>query len=60
MGKTVEEAQLRKEYGINIIAISHNKAITTDISPDYVLSHGDTLVVIGNRENIKRLGDDMA
>ena len=60
VGKTVEGSQIRKEYGINIIAIGHNKAITTDIRPDYVLTQGDTLVVIGNRDNIKRLGDDMA
>ena len=60
VGKTVEGSQIRKEYGINIIAIGHNKAITTDIRPDCVLNQGDTLVVIGNRDNIKRLGDDMA
>lgn len=60
VGKTVEQAQLRREYGINIIAISHNKAITTDIRPDYVLNQGDTLVVIGDRDKIRRLGDDMS
>lgn len=58
-GKTVEEAQLRNRYGINIIAISHNQSMTTEIRPDYVLEAGDTLVVIGDREKIRVLAEEL-
>lgn len=58
-GKTVEQAQLRNRYGINIIAISHNRSMTTEILPDYVLESGDTLVVIGDRDKIRVLADEL-
>lgn len=56
-GKTVLEAQLRNRYGVNIIAISRKDWLTTDITPDYVFNEEDTLVVIGDRDHIKKLGD---
>ena len=56
-GQTVLEAQLRNRYGGKIIAISRGGWLTTDITPDYTLAEGDTLVVIGERDKIKRLED---
>ena len=56
-GQTVLEAQLRNRYGVNIIAISRGGWLTTDITPDYTLAEGDTLVVIGERDKIKWLED---
>lgn len=56
-GQTVQDAQLRNRYGVNIIAVSREGWLTTDITPDYTLSEGDTLVVIGEREKIKKLED---
>lgn len=58
-GRTVEEARLRNTYGVNIIAISRRGAMITEVTPDYVLQEGDTLVVIGERDNIKRLADTL-
>ena len=58
-GKTVEQARLRNLYGVNIIAIIRHGAMITEVTPDYVLKEGDTLVVIGEGENIKRLADTM-
>lgn len=56
-GRTVQDAQLRNRYGVNIIAVSREGWLTTDITPDYVLAEGDTLVVIGDREKIRSLED---
>ena len=56
-GQTVLEAQFRNRYGVNIIAISRGGWLTTDITPDYTLAEGETLVVIGERDKIKRLED---
>lgn len=51
-GKTVVSANVRREYGLNIIAIESGSDIKTDIDINYEFKAGDMLVVIGNRENI--------
>ena len=51
-GKTVVSANVRREYGLNIIAIESGSDIKTDIDINYEFKVGDMLVVIGNRENI--------
>ena len=58
-GQSVRDAQLRNRYGINIIAITRGRWLTTDVSPDYVFQDEDTVIVIGEREKIKRLADDL-
>lgn len=58
-GKTVQESNFRRKYGVNVIAIEEAENLITDIYPDYVLTTGDTLVVIGKKDGIKRLADDM-
>ena len=50
---------MRNRYGINIIAITRGRWLTTDVSPDYVFQDEDTVIVIGEREKIKRLADDL-
>lgn len=52
-GKTVQEANLRQDFGLNIIAIESEGTTTTEFAPDYVLNENDQIVVIGNRDNIK-------
>ena len=59
-GQTVEQASLRRRFGVNIIAINQGGTMTTDVRPEYVLEPEDTLVVIGDRENIRKLADDLA
>ena len=59
-GQTVEQASLRRRFGVNIIAINQGGTMTTDVRPEYVLGPEDTLVVIGDRENIRKLADDLA
>lgn len=55
----MEKASLRQRYGVNIIAISQNGRLTTDVRPDYVLKQEDSLVVIGDRQKIRQLADDL-
>lgn len=54
-GKTVMESNLRQKYSLNIIALEHNGETSTDITPDRVLNEGDYIVVVGKRDNIKKL-----
>jgi trk system potassium uptake protein TrkA len=53
-GKTVIEADLRKNYNLNIIALEHEGKATTEITPNSVLKENDKIVVVGKKENIKK------
>jgi trk system potassium uptake protein TrkA len=52
--KTVLQADIRKRYRLNIIALEHENKTTTDITPDLVLYENDVLVVVGKKDDIKR------
>ncbi len=54
-GMSIAEADLRQRFSINIIALEHNGETMTGISPDYRFQEGDNIVVIGQKNNIKKL-----
>ena len=49
---TVAGLNIRKEFGLNIIAVKHNDSIITEITPDTVLYTNDNIVVIGKRVKV--------
>lgn len=53
--QTVQQLNIRQKYNLNIIALEHSGETTTEIAPDCVLYQGDNIVVIGQRDNIKKL-----
>jgi TrkA domain protein len=56
MGKTIGEINIRQETGATIIAIiekDHKQTINP--GPEYVLQAGSTLVVAGERKQVKAL-----
>lgn len=57
LGKTILEVDIRKKYGINIIAAKHEKKLNMNIGPDYVMAEDDTLLVVGRNEDIYRCFD---
>ena len=54
LGKTVRELDLRRVYGVNIIAVEHNHQTNVEFSADYRFEAGDTVAVIGKMEKIDR------
>ncbi|HHV13518.1 MAG TPA: TrkA family potassium uptake protein [Clostridiales bacterium] len=54
-GMSVAEVNLRQRFNINIIALEQKGETTTEVSPDYVFQEGDNIVVIGQKNNIKKL-----
>jgi trk system potassium uptake protein TrkA len=50
---TVAEMDIRKKYGLNIIAIKRNNEINTDIQPELTLNREDIIVVIGKKEKVR-------
>lgn len=53
-GQTVLQADLRRRFKLNIIALVHNNKTTTDITPELMLNENDIIVVIGNKEDIRK------
>mgnify|MGYP003295164372 CR=1 FL=1 len=54
-GKTLIELSLRKKYGINVVAITQGKDVSTNISPEEPLSAAMKLIVIGNTAKLNKL-----
>lgn len=54
IGKSILEIDIRKKYGINIIAIETSGRIITRIEPTYKLTKEDALVVIGEKAQIQK------
>lgn len=57
VGKTMIELDLRRKYGINIIAINENGSGKINISPmpDRQFLEGDVVTLIGSNKNIDKL-----
>ena len=54
-GKNLIELNLRKKYGINIVAIKKGEAVTVNINPEQPLESGSTLIVIANTGQLSKL-----
>ncbi|MCF8033810.1 MAG: TrkA family potassium uptake protein [Desulfarculaceae bacterium] len=57
VGKSLSELGLRKNYGVNVIAIRElvPERIHLVVAPDYVVKDSDVLVVAGRQEDLERL-----
>ena len=54
-GKNLIELSLRKKYGLNVVAITQGKEVSTNINPEERLSQAMKLIVIGNTNKLNRL-----
>lgn len=52
VGKTIEESNLRAEYGVNILAIKRGNIYITEIKPTTLILQDDVLFVFGRPDNI--------
>lgn len=55
LGKTVVETNLRKRFGVNIIAVENDGSLIETVGPDYSFRQGDILFVSGSRDGLNRL-----
>jgi K+ transport systems, NAD-binding component len=51
-GKSILEINLRKRFGLNIIALVQNGKTTIEITPNLIVTQDDILVVLGKHQNI--------
>ncbi len=54
IGKAIIDTDIRKKYGLNIIAIEQGDKIETRIDPQYVLKETDMLVVLGEKTFLRK------
>ncbi len=57
IGKTVLEVNLRKEFGINIIAVENDGNLVEIVAPGYRFRKGDILFLSGSKAGMNRLSD---
>lgn len=54
-GKSLEELDLRKKYGINVIAMKKGEKIQIAINPQQPLVKGEVLILVGENKELARL-----
>lgn len=54
IGKSLAGVKFRQKFGLNVIAIEHEGTTDTQISPEYIFSKGDVLVVMGKSEYVSK------
>ena len=54
VGKTVGEIDIRKRFGINIMAVKENGHMNLTVTPETVLSGNRTMLVLGEHRAIQR------
>ena len=54
-GKNLIELNLRKKYGINVVAIKKDETVNVNINPEQILDSETTLIVIANTAKLGKL-----
>ena len=54
IGKRIGQIDIRKKYGINIMAVKENGAMDLSVTPETLLSSSKTLLVLGKRKAIRK------
>ena len=54
VGKTVVQIDIRKRYGINLLAVKQNGIMNLSVTPETVLGEGMTMLVLGARRSIQK------
>lgn len=57
VGKTVLDVNLRKEFGVNIIAVENNGNLKEIVAPGYQFRQGDIIFLSGSRSGLNSLSD---
>lgn len=59
IGRTVQELDVRKVYGINIIAVERDGRTDVEFTASYRFGQGDTITVIGKVDKIDHFEQDL-
>lgn len=54
VGKTIGQIDIRKRYGINILAVKDNGKMNLSVTPETMLNENRTMLVLGERRAIQK------
>lgn len=54
VGRTIGQVDIRKKYGINLMALKQDGKLIISIHPDTVLRSGETMLVLGELKDIQK------
>ena len=54
LGKSIGELEIRRKYGINVLAIKQNDITSYTISPEMILTDQMTLKVLGEYKALQK------
>jgi trk system potassium uptake protein TrkA len=57
VGHTLRECDLRRRYGVTVLAVKRGEHLTVFPAPDFTFASGDLLAVIGENSSITRLAE---
>ena len=53
-GKSIGQIDIRKKYGITIMAVKENGKMNLSVTPDIVLDSSKTMLVLGKQKAIQK------
>lgn len=53
-GHSIGQIDIRKKYNINIIGVKKNGKLALSLSPDLILSSGETMLVLGRSKDLQK------
>lgn len=53
-GKSIKDLQIRKKTGASVVSIIRDNQTITNPAPEEIIRAGDTLVIVGNKEQIEK------
>ena len=54
VGKTIGQIDIRKRYGITIMAIKDNGKMNLSVTPETILNENKTMLVLGDRKSMQK------
>jgi len=54
IGKSIGQIDIRKRYGINIMAVKQNGRMDLTVTPEMILREGVTMLVLGERKSMQK------
>ena len=54
IGKSIGQIDIRKRYGINILAIKENGKMNLSVTPETILNENKTMLVLGERKSMQK------
>lgn len=55
LGKSLKDLEIRKKYGVNVIAIKKGEELNPNVDGEYVFREGDHIVIIGKEEDAGKI-----